>query len=309
MSEIINRRNFLKQSAGTALAGAIAGTTAKALAAPPAKTAYKTKLKKSLILHLFPDSLPVADRFKMAADTGFEGMEIPTKPDQKDLEAIKTAADKTGVRIHSIMNMAHWKYPLSAPNPEVVKTGMEGLKTSLRNARFVGADVVLLVPAVVKPNVRYKDAYQRSQKQIREVLPLARELKVIIGVENVWNRFLLSPLEFARYVDEFKDPYLQAYFDVGNVIGAWGYPQDWIVTLGKRIKKLHLKDFNFKKKQFVPIREGDVHWPSVRKAVEQIGYNGYLTLEDRYDKKTLEQGDTTFLKKVAKKIDLIIAGK
>ncbi|MHC4442140.1 MAG: sugar phosphate isomerase/epimerase family protein [Planctomycetota bacterium] len=309
MSKSIDRRSFMKRSAGGVLVGVLSASASRVMGAQSADTFKNSKLKKSLILHLFPDSLSIADRFKMASDTGFDGMEIPTTENEKDVEAIKAAADKTGIKVHSIMNMRHWKHPLSANNPEVAKYGLEGLKISLGNAKAVGADAVLLVPAVVKPNVRYKDAYQRSQREISKVLPLARELGVIIAVENVWNRFLLSPLEFARYVDEFKDPYLQAYFDVGNVVGAWGYPQDWILTLGKRIKKLHLKDFNFKKKQFVPIREGSVNWPSVRKAIDQIGYNGFLTLEDRYEKDTLKQGDTTFLKKVSKKIDLIIAGK
>ena len=118
------------------------------------------------------------------------------------------------------------------------------METSLRNAHFWGADTVLLVPAVVNPQTSYHDAWTRSQEQIRKLIPMAQELKVIIGIEEVWNKFLLSPIEFARYVDEFQSPWIRAYFDVGNVV-IYGYPQDWIRTLGKRIVKLHIKDFKF----------------------------------------------------------------
>ena len=143
------------------------------------------------------------------------------------------------------MNMDHWRLPLSSSDPEVVTRSVQGMETSMRNAALWGADTVLLVPAVVDADTPYRDAYERSQRVIRErLLPMARDLKVVIAVEEVWNKFLLSPLEFARYVDEFDSPWLKAYFDVGNVV-LFAFPQDWIRTLGPRIVKLHLKDFNF----------------------------------------------------------------
>ena len=120
---------------------------------------------------------------------------------------------------------------------------------------------MLLVPAVVNPETSYQEAWTRSQQQIRKVLPLAEKLKVIIAIEEVWNKFLLSPLEMARYIDEFKSPWVKSYLDVGNMV-FYGYPQDWIRTLGKRVAKLHIKDFRFKNRmaEFVPLREGDIDW-------------------------------------------------
>jgi hexulose-6-phosphate isomerase len=148
----------------------------------------------------------------------------------------------TGVKIHSIMNSDHWKYPLTDNDPEVVKKCIDGIKTSMRNAHDLGADAVLLVPGIVTAEVRYADVYKRSQQRIRELLPLAKELRVVIAVENVGNKFLQSPLEFARYIDEFKSPYVRACFDIGNVVAS-GYPPDWIRTLGKRLLKVHIKRF------------------------------------------------------------------
>jgi len=175
------------------------------------------------------------------------------------------------------------------------------MRTALRSAKAMGADAVLLVPAVVKEDVRYADAYKRSQEYIRKLLPLAEQLDMIIAVENVWNKFLLSPLEFARYVDEFDSPWLKAYFDVGNVI-IYGYAQDWIHTLGKRIVKIHLKDFKRKGYQWTNLLDGDVNWPQVRRAMDQIGYDGFLTPE-------LKGGNQAYLTDLAGRIDRIFAMK
>jgi hexulose-6-phosphate isomerase len=172
---------------------------------------------------------------------------------------------------------------------------------ALTSAKAFGCDAVLLVPAIVTETVGYGDAYKRSQDNIRRLLPLAEEMRVIIAVENVWNKFLLSPLEFARYVDEFDSPWLKAYFDVGNVI-VFGFAQDWIRTLGKRIVKIHLKDFKRSGYKWTNLLEGDVNWPEVRKALDEIGYRGFLTPE-------LSGGDEAYLADLSKRIDRIIAGK
>ena len=200
------------------------------------------------------------------------------------------------------MNQEHWRSPLSSADPAVVEKSLEGMRTSLHNAKMWGADTVLLVPAVVNPEVTYAEAWQRSQKQIRKLIPLAEELKVIIGIEEVWNKFLLSPLEFARYIDEFQSPWIRAYFDVGNVV-LYGYPQDWIRTLGKRIVKVHIKDFSFRKRmaEFTPLLEGDIDWKAVHAAFADIGYKGTATVE-------LNGGNGDYLKEVNRRFDKILEG-
>jgi L-ribulose-5-phosphate 3-epimerase len=271
-------------------------------AALAAAAAARLPIKKAVLLQMLPKSMSYADRFKLAVDAGFEEIECPTTPDPGEAEQIKKASETAKLRIHSVMNQAHWKFPLSSAETAVVDESMKGMETSLRNAHFWGADSVLLVPAVVNPQTSYKDAWQRSQRQIRKLIPLAQELKVIIAVEEVWNKFLLSPLEFASYVDQFQSPWVRAYFDVGNVV-IHGYPQDWIRTLGKRILKLHIKDFKFEKRvaQFVPLREGEVNWPEVHRALAEAGFNGTATVE-------LPGGDEAYLREVSRRFDLILTG-
>ena len=265
--------------------------------------AARLPIRKGILLGMLPKSLPITDRFKLARDVGFEQIELPTMTDLKDAEEAKKASEVSGLKIHSVMNQAHWKFPLSSPDKEVVAESMKGMETSLHNAKLWGADTVLLVPAVVNPQVSYRDAWTRSQKQIRELIPLAQELKVIIAVEEVWNKFLLSPIEFANYVDAFNSPWVKAYFDVGNVV-LYGYPQDWIRTLGKRIVKLHFKDFRFAKSvaSWVNIREGEINWKEIHAALGEIGYNGTATLE-------ISGGDETYLRDVSHRFDLILSGE
>jgi hexulose-6-phosphate isomerase len=268
-----------------------------------ARAASQLPIKKAVELDMLPKNMSPGERFQLARDVGFDAIECPTTPDERAAEELKKASEKTGLRIHSVMNQAHWKYPLSSPDAAVVAESMKGMETSLRNAKLWGADTVLLVPAVVTPDTRYQDAWTRSQAQIRKLLPLAQDLKVIIAVEEVWNKFLLSPLEFARYVDEFKSPWVRAYFDVGNVV-INGYPQDWIRTLGKRIVKLHIKDFKFNRgrsAEWTPLREGEINWPEVHKALAEIGYSGTATVE-------LEGGDRAYLQEVNRRFDLILSG-
>ena len=252
---------------------------------------------------MLPTSTSVLERFQLAREAGFEEIECPTTPDPTKAEEILDASRKSGLRIHSVMNQEHWRSPLSSADPAVVEKSMEGMRTRLRNAKLWGADTVLLVPAVVNPETTYAQAWERSQRQIRKLIPLADELKVIIGIEEVWNKFLLSPLEFARYVDEFQSPWIRAYFDVGNVAIS-GYPQDWIRTLGKRIVKLHIKDFAFRKNvaEWLPLREGQIDWRAVHAALADIGYRGTATVE-------LPAGDGAYLKEVNRRFEQILSGE
>lgn len=256
-------------------------------------------LKKALILSMLPGNLSYMERLKLAVDVGFEGVEAPPIGEPAEIKRLREASEASGIPIHSII-YGGWHAPLSSGDPSVVERGIADVQNALRCAKELGADTVLLVPAIVNESTRYVDAYKRSQQNIRKLIPLAEKLKVVIAVENVWNNFLLSPLEFAQYVDEFRSPFVKAYFDVGNVL-AFGWPEDWIRTLGKRIQRIHLKDFKRSTRQFVNLLEGDVNWREVRKALAEVGYRGFLTAE-------LGGGDAGYLKDVARRIDHIIAG-
>jgi len=293
-----NRRDFLKSSAATICAASLPGAALAQITSKPGTPA----IKKGLVFSMLPERLSVADRFKLAGDTGFEVIQAPTTPDPKQADQINAAAQASGVRVDSVMNMAHWKYPLSSADPAVVETSMEGMRTSLRNAKLWGCDAVLLVPAVVNPQTSYKEAWTRSQKQIRALLPLAEELKIVIAIEEVWNKFLLSPLEMLTYIEEFKHPLIRAWFDVGNVV-LYGYPQDWIHTLGSTIVKVHLKDFKRSENGYawVNLGEGDIDWPAVRQAFTDVGYRGSAIAE-------LQPGDEAYLRDVSRRIDRLLSG-
>ena len=290
------RRAFLETAAA-----------ASALAAlRPHPAAAAGGIKKAVLLSMLPKELAYAERFKLALDVGFEGIEIGTITDPAEAQAIKDASTKTGLVIHSVMNAEHWRSPLSSGDPAVVAKSVAGMETSLRNAKLWGAGVVLLVPAVVNPETGYQDAWARSQKVIRErILPLATELEVVIGIEEVWNKFLLSPLELNKYVDELESPWVKAYVDVGNMV-FYGYPQDWIRTVGKRIARVHLKDFQLDRPNgkfyWKNLGEGDIDWPEVRKALADVGYEAWATVE-------IQGGDAAYLKDVVARFDRFLAGQ
>jgi L-ribulose-5-phosphate 3-epimerase len=298
-----DRRAFLKSIAIAAVAGAVRPASAAQSAAAKAGS---TTIHKSTLISMLPKELSYADRFALARESGFEAVEMQTISKDDEAAEIKEAAKKTGLRIHSVMNMDHWRLPLSSSDPQTVAGSVKGMETSIKNAALWGADTVLLVPAVVDANTSYQDAWTRSQQVIRErLLPMARDMKVIIAVEEVWNKFLLSPIEFAKYVDDFGSPWLRAYFDVGNVV-LYAFPQDWIRTLGPRIAKMHLKDFNFDRRNgrfaWKNLGEGDINWPEVRRALTDIKYNGYVTTE-------LDGGDAAYLKDVSTRVDRFLAGE
>jgi len=273
------------------------------LVAAAAAASARLPIRKAVEFSMLPGKIPVLDRFQMAREAGFEAIECPTMPDAAAAEEVLAASRKAQLPIHSVMNQEHWRSPLSSADKAVVEKSMEGMRTSLRNAKLWGADTVLLVPAVVNPETSYAQAWERSQRQIRQLIPLAEEAKVIIGIEEVWNKFLLSPLEFARYVDEFNSPWIRAYFDIGNV-AIQAYPQDWIRTLGKRIVKVHVKDFSFKKRlaEFTPLLEGEIDWRAVHAALADIGYQGTATVE-------LSGGDAAYLKEVNARFEKILTGQ
>jgi hexulose-6-phosphate isomerase len=294
MIDSISRREFLETS------GVVMGAAAlsSSLAAQAQDTAYPP-FKKAVITGMLPKELSDPDKFALAKDCGFDGLESGPMADLAQAEVFGQQARDAGVPVHSII-YGGWGAPLSDPDPAIQEKGKAEVEQALRCAKAMGAENVLLVPAHVKANVRYVEAYERSQKHIRSLIPIAEELGVVITVEEVWNDFLLSPLEFAQYVDEFDSPFVQAYFDVGNVV-AFGYPQDWIRTLGKRIMKVHLKDFDRDKREFTNLLEGSVDWAEVRKAFAEVGYEGYVTAE-------LSGGDEAYLRDLSERMSKIAAG-
>jgi L-ribulose-5-phosphate 3-epimerase len=305
MATPTSRRRFLKQ-AGAASAAAVSTVSGavRISAAPAAAQSPGGAPAKAVLISMLPRELSYQDRFALAKDVGFAAVEMQTVDDPAEAESIAKASQAAGFPIHCVMNAEHWRSPLSSADPAVVERSVQGMLTSIRNAQLWGAGAVLLVPAVVNPATRYQDAWTRSTRVIRErLLPAAEKAGVIIAVEEVWNKFLLSPIEMNAYVDSFGSKYLQAYFDVGNVM-FYGFPQDWIRTLGSRICRVHLKDFKVEKNTYswMNLGEGAVDWPEVRRALHEIGYSGYVTTE-------IAAGDRAYLADVVTRLDRFLAGQ
>ncbi len=292
----MNRKEFIKNSLGAvALATLAPSVLSKSI--PPGKNSVKPSLRLALKFNMVKaDNLSMTEKFQMLRDIGYDGTELDS-PNDFDNKEILAARDNAGLIIPSVICSKHWAYPLSSPDPKVRATCVEAMKTALHDCREYGGTSVLLVPAVVNKDMTYEDAYKRSQEEIRKLLPVAHETGVKIAIENVWNNFLLSPLEAARYIDEFNDPMIGWHFDIGNII-RYGWPEQWIRILNKRILKLDVKGYSRKKaddegvgKGFdVEIGDDDNNWPEVVKALGDIGYEGWASAEVKGgDRPRLEQ--------------------
>ncbi len=266
----IDRRDFLKATGASlaALTAVGAGASAATLAPSPWKKAFM----------LGQTTGPILPTFQLLKEAGFDGVEL-ISPNQLDRDEVLKARDKTGLIIHGVSGARHWGDPLSSPDPAVVQRGLAAIRQEFEDVKAYGGTTVLLVPAVVTKDVSYRQAYERSQAQIRTLLPDAEKHGIKIAIEEVWNKFLLSPVEFAKYIDEFQSEWVGAYFDVGNVV-EFGYPQEWIRELGKRILKVHVKEYAKPQRFNYLLGEGkEIDWPAVRQAFVDIDYKGWITAE------------------------------
>ena len=301
----MNRRDFLKWSSATLTVAAVSPAELIAAEAP----AKKRDLKKGYMLGTFPvKDLPLLEKFKMLKAAGFDGVEPPSHLPQ---EEVLRARDEAGLIIPSVSCGQHSR-ALSHADPAKRAAAVEGVKQALRDAKRYGATSILVVPGSVSEEVSYADAYTRTQAELRKAVPLAEEVGVKMAFENVWDHFLLSPLEAARFVDEFNSPAVGWHFDIGNAIYL-GWPEQWIHILGKRIQKLHIKEYSRKKMNERGLRagfaveylEGDNDWPSAMKALDDIGYHGWGIAEPAWRPEGVEPD--TRLKQIAQKMDTIFA--
>lgn len=237
------------------------------------------RIKKAVKLNMVQGSMSLLEKFKLLADLGYDGVE-PGSPNDLDTDELLSASEATGIEIHGVVDSEHWRSPFSAADPKVRAKGAAALREAIADAKAYGASSVLVVPAVVRKDVNYKDAYERSQAEIAAILPEAAAAGIKLIFENVWNQFLLSPMEFARYIDEFDSPWVGAYFDVGNIV-KFGWPEHWIRILGRRVVKLDIKGWSRRQGFKAEIGDDDCGWDSVRAALRDIGYEGWATAEVR----------------------------
>ncbi|MBY0456332.1 MAG: sugar phosphate isomerase/epimerase [Gemmataceae bacterium] len=309
MNRPLGRRDFLQTTAAVLSGVGLGGTFGSASqpgqsgAGPGgtsgcAQDAKKAKLKKACKYAMVQVKNGThLERLELAKKCGFLGVEIDS-PGTDKLDDLVKASKETGVVIHGVVDSVHWTDTLSHPDEKVRAKGLAALQGALEDAKKVGADTVLLVPGVVNKDVTYEQCYERSQAEVRKVLPLAEKLKVKIAIEVVWNNFITKPEQLIQYVDDFKSDFVGAYFDCSNMI-KYGVPSaDWIRKLGKRMLKFDFKGYS-KTKQWVAIGEGDEDWPEILKALAEIGYDGWATSE-------VGGGGEEHLKKVSAQMDKVL---
>jgi hexulose-6-phosphate isomerase len=253
-------------------------------------------MKASISIWSFPAAMDLSVKMRLARAAGFDGFEIDLTEDgpvnlhstPAELRAVRREADKHGLQLSGLAAGLYWGANAASGDPKTVAKASAILDRQLTAAAELGLDAVLVIPGSVGVDfipgaevVPYGDAYDRAHKFVAAAVPLAEKLKVSIGIENVWNKFLLSPREMAGFIDSFQSERVGAYFDVGNAL-ATGYPEHWIQLLGKRIVRVHVKDYRRNVGTvdgFVELLSGDVNWPEVMQALRAVPYAGWCTAE------------------------------
>lgn len=285
LRETSSRRTFLKQMTAAVATGVFASPYS-ARAKGTADSRPLAGIKKAVKYQMITEPVSVLEKFQILKEAGFAGTEIHfrTKVDPKE---VRKASDATGVQVHGFLNSSR-----------------DELKDSIDQAKFYGGTSVLVVAGRVDQDHPYDVVYKQQQAKLRKHLPYAEQQGIELLVENVWNNFLLSPLEMARFIDELQSPAAGVYFDVGNVV-RFGWPDQWIRILGPRIVKLDIKEYSRQKQKDeglwkgfqVEINEGDCNWPAVRKALQDIGYTqGWATAE-------VKGGDRQRLHDISERMD------
>jgi len=295
MTHTFNRRDFLK-AGGTVLAAAALQTNSSAVAEEQTK---KRQIKKAIMYGTIGFPGNVMTKLQAVKAAGFEGVEPMSHMHQDE---VLKALDATGLKAASVCCDTHWGKPLSHPDEKVRREGVEGLLQALRDAKRYGASSVLLVPGVVNKQVPYEDCFKRSVLEIRKAVPLAEELGVKIAIENVWNDFITKPEQAVEFMDAINSPQVGWHFDIGNAI-RYSPSETWIPVLGKRIVKLHIKEYGQFKKFSVRFFEGDNHWPAIMKALDQVGYQGWGISEQPGS----QSKDAAELKDLSERMDRVFA--
>lgn len=255
-------------------------------------------MRKSITLRAFPPEMDTISRLRLAREAGYDGVEVNLEPQEEytlassdeALLALRDEIKTLGLCVSSVYSRTQWQFPITSQNAQTRARGKEIVLSLLRAAVCLETDAVLVVPGAVDNSifstepeiVPYDVAYEMAQAVLCEIAAMLDAYPgVYLAVENVWNKFLLSPLEFARFIDEINHPQVGVFFDVGNILRT-GFPEHWIRILGNRIKRVHFKDFRLamdNEHGFVTLLEGDVNWPAVRDALRDTGYDSWIAAE------------------------------
>ena len=253
-------------------------------------------MKRGINIWSFPAGMGIEDCMRLASKAGYDSIELSLdakgplslESSEEQIRAFRTLADELNLEISSLASGLYWDFPLTSDDEQIREKAKEIVRFQLKAATYLGVDAILVVPGCVGADfipgckvVPYDVAYDRALEAMKELAPDAEAAGVVIAMENVWNKFLLSPLEMRDIIDKIGSDYVKAYFDIGNVV-VNGYPEHWVRILGKRIARVHVKDFRTivgNINGFVDLLSGDVNFPEVMRALREVGYDGYLTAE------------------------------
>jgi L-ribulose-5-phosphate 3-epimerase len=291
------RRSFVKSAA---TAAALLASPFKAAAFAADANSKDPWLKKAIKFSMIQSKGSVLEKFELAKKCGFLGLEMDS-PSNVDVDEVNAAQKKTGVVIHGVIDSVHWKETLSHPDAAVRERGLQGLTTALKDAHTYGAETCLLVPGVVRANdaKTVEECWERSTAEVKKAIPTAEKLGVKICIETVWNNFITTPEQLIKYVDQFQNPIVGAYFDISNMIKYGVPPAEWIRRVGKRLYKFDFKGYANAKGFDVKIGEGDENWPDVLKALKEVGYSGWATSE-------VKGGGEEWLMEVSRRMDQVL---
>ncbi len=270
---------------------------------------------KGICSIIFPKEMPRPECFVQARSAGFDAIELSIGPDfpldisHDDARRMADAADKAGIRIATLwISDALHQNPLNAADPAVRARGVEAIRRAIAIAADMNCGAVLLYAVRLGNGAKLEygsqETWDRFTAELTKVVPDAERAKVFLNPENVWNKFLLSPLEMRSFVDQFHSQWVGTHFDTGNCM-QYGYPEDWILTLGQRIKRIHFKDFKLGGREparFADLLEGDVNWKAVMAALVKVGYRGFISPEIGRNPSQADQ-----LKQVSAALDKILA--
>ena len=296
MMDRLHRRDFLRIGGGALASAALGG------AAAADEQAKKRTLHKAIMYGTLTYKGSVLDQFRAVKAAGFEGVEPMSHMNQDE---VLKAFDDTGLKAASCCCSTHWGKPLSHPDENIRQEAREGVEQALKDAKRYGATSVLLVPGVVNKDVSYDDCFRRSVIEIKRILPLAHDLDVKLAIENVWNDFITKPEQALDFLAAIDSPMVGWHFDIGNVL-RYGKPEEWIPKIGKRILKLHIKEWKklAPKNGFaVRLLEGDDNWPAIMKALDDIGYSGWGISEQPGE----QSKDSDALKDLSERMDKVFA--
>lgn len=253
-------------------------------------------MKKGISIWSFPSDMSIQDCIRTAKKAGFDGIELALnesgsmslESSEEEIARYRELAAEVGIAISSVATGLYWSYSFTSASEEIRRKAMAIARKQIDTAALLGADTVLVVPGAVGvdfiPNceiVDYDVAYERAAAAMKELAGYAESRRVHVGLENVWNKFLLSPLEMRAFIHGIGSPFVGAYLDVGNVVYS-GYPEQWVKILGSRIRKVHFKDYRRDVGSvagFVDLLSGDVNYPAVVRALEAVGFDSFVTAE------------------------------